>query len=78
MCGIGGYFAQRTVPPRVIGAMQAALLSRGPDAQGAQLWERSGLLHARLSIIDPRPLADQPMANERGDIWIVYNGEVYD
>ena len=78
MCGIGGYFAQGTVPPPVIGAMQAALRARGPDAQRAQLWERSGLVHARLSIIDPRPLADQPMANERGDIWIVYNGEVYD
>jgi asparagine synthase (glutamine-hydrolysing) len=58
--------------------MQAALAPRGPDAQHAQLWERDGLLHARLSIIDPRPLADQPMANARGDIWIIYNGEVYD
>jgi asparagine synthase (glutamine-hydrolysing) len=78
MCGIGGFFAQRTVPPPVVSAMQAALRPRGPDAQHAQLWERDGLLHARLSIIDPRPLADQPMANQRGDVWIVYNGEVYD
>jgi asparagine synthase (glutamine-hydrolysing) len=78
MCGIGGFFAQRPVPPPVVGAMQAALRPRGPDAQHAQLWDRNGLLHARLSIIDPRPEADQPMANERGDIWIIYNGEVYD
>ena len=78
MCGIGGFFAQRSVPPQVVSAMQAALRARGPDAQHAQLWERDGLLHARLSIIDPRPLADQPMANVRGDVWIVYNGEVYD
>jgi asparagine synthase (glutamine-hydrolysing) len=78
MCGIGGFFAQRSVPPQVVGAMQAALRARGPDAQHAKLWPRDGLLHARLSIIDPRPLADQPMANARGDVWIVYNGEVYD
>lgn len=78
MCGIGGFFAQRTVPPQVVSAMQAALRPRGPDAEHAQLWGRDGLLHARLSIIDPRPLADQPMANERGDVWIIYNGEVYD
>ena len=36
------------------------------------------LLHARLAIIDPRPEGDQPMSNDRGDIWICYNGEVYD
>jgi len=83
MCGIGGFFALRTVPPPVVSAMQAALGPRGPDAQHARIWERNGrerngLLHARLSIIDPRPEADQPMSNERGDVWIIYNGEVYD
>ena len=39
---------------------------------------RQALLHTRLSIIDPRPLADQPMGNAAGDIWLCYNGEVYD
>ena len=78
MCGIGGFFALRPVAPQVVSSMQAALRPRGPDAQHAQLWGRNGLLHARLSIIDPRPEADQPMANARGDVWIVYNGEVYD
>ena len=78
MCGIGGFFALRPVAPQVLSSMQAALRPRGPDAQHAQLWGQNGLLHARLSIIDPRPEADQPMANARGDVWIVYNGEVYD
>ena len=78
MCGIGGFFAQQTVAPQVVDAMQAALAPRGPDARHAKVWETNGLLHARLSIIDPRPVADQPMANERGDVWIIYNGEVYD
>ncbi len=88
MCGIGGFLALRSVSPRVASAMQQALRPRGPDAEYAVGWDaglapaqgawHNALLHARLSIIDPRPVADQPMANDRGDIWIVYNGEVYD
>lgn len=67
--------------------MLAALRQRGPDAQHAVTWNAAwelstagatyGLLHARLSIIDPRPEADQPMADPAGDVWICYNGEVY-
>jgi asparagine synthase (glutamine-hydrolysing) len=88
MCGIGGFFAQRAVAPQLARAMQAALRARGPDAEHAVGWDaalapvqgawHNALIHARLSIIDPRPIADQPMSNERGDVWIVYNGEVYD
>jgi asparagine synthase (glutamine-hydrolysing) len=88
MCGIGGFFAQQAVPPPLAHAIQAALRPRGPDAEHAVGWDaalapaqgpwHNALIHARLSIIDPRPLADQPMSNERGDVWIVYNGEVYD
>jgi len=78
MCGIGGFLAQRPVSPNVVSAMQAALRPRGPDAEHAASGQHNTLLHARLAIIDPRPEADQPMTNERGDISIVYNGEVYD
>ena len=34
-------------------------------------------MHTRLSIIDPRPDADQPMGTDDGALWICYNGEVY-
>ncbi|MFS8086910.1 MAG: asparagine synthetase B family protein, partial [Acidobacteriota bacterium] len=88
MCGIAGFFALRPVSPTVAAAMQEALRPRGPDAQHAAGWDakcvrataawHNALVHARLAIIDPRPEADQPMGNDRGDIWIVYNGEVYD
>ena len=88
MCGIAGYFGTRALAPAAIERMMAALRRRGPDAEHAVFFtpalERvdrpapNALLHTRLSIIDPRPVADQPMANERGDVWIVYNGEVYD
>lgn len=88
MCGIAGFFALRPIAPDVVAAMQTALRARGPDGEHALGWDAHGLrrdgvwhnalMHARLAIIDPRPIADQPMANENGDIWIVYNGEVYD
>ncbi|MEQ6343065.1 MAG: asparagine synthase (glutamine-hydrolyzing) [Gammaproteobacteria bacterium] len=88
MCGIAGFFGRRTVSNQVVEQVLSVLRRRGPDAQhtvhwDAQ-WQRSdqpvtnALLHARLSIMDPRPEADQPMSNDGGDIWICYNGEVYD
>ncbi len=35
-----------------------------------------GMAHRRLSIIDLNT-GDQPMRNEDGNLWIVYNGEIY-
>ena len=88
MCGIAGFFSPEPVAPGTPERMLDTLLRRGPDAQHSVLWDGAfqrmqgaacnALLHARLSIIDPRPEADQPMANEAGDVWICYNGEVYD
>ncbi len=87
MCGIAGFFGKRPQSAAVLDAMLSALSRRGPDAQHWTGWNAeaalceqapsSALLHARLSIRDPRPIADQPMRNEAGDIWICYNGEVY-
>src|SRR5262249_24913162 len=37
----------------------------------------AGLVHARLSIIDPRPVADQPMGNDDGSVWSCYHGADY-
>lgn len=53
-------------------------LPTAPGAPGPVQPMHNALVHARLSIIDPRPIADQPMANDDGSIWICYNGEVYD
>jgi asparagine synthase (glutamine-hydrolysing) len=88
VCGIAGYFGQRVLPPAAVLRMMAALRQRGPDAEHAVHFASdlrrtedsapNALLHTRLSIIDPRPIADQPMVNDRGDVWIIYNGEVYD
>ncbi|MCK5506325.1 MAG: asparagine synthase (glutamine-hydrolyzing), partial [Thermodesulfovibrionia bacterium] len=37
----------------------------------------SVMAHTRLSIIDLSEAANQPMSNEDGSVWIVYNGEIY-
>jgi asparagine synthase (glutamine-hydrolysing) len=88
MCGIAGYFGKRTPSAGAVARMISALRQRGPDAEHTMFWAAdlsparepapNALLHTRLSIIDPRPEADQPMGNEAGDVWIAYNGEVYD
>ena len=88
MCGIAGYVGSRVIAPATVERMLAALRQRGPDAEHVAYWDAAlqpvlatapnALLHTRLSIIDPRPEADQPMRNDAGDVWISYNGEVYD
>ena len=52
------------------------LRHRGPDGAGLYLEDQVGLAHARLSIIDLEGGA-QPIHNEDGTLWIVYNGEVF-
>ena len=37
----------------------------------------SGSANRRLAIIDLSPAGHQPMANEDGSVWLVYNGELY-
>ena len=88
MCGIAGFFGRRPIGEATRAAMLGAIARRGPDASHFVGWDAGmrrveggacvhGQLSTRLSIRDPRPLADMPMGNERGDIWICYNGEVY-
>ena len=55
------------------------MVHRGPD--GGSVWlspdARVGLGHRRLSIIDLSAAADQPMSDAAGNLWIVFNGEIY-
>lgn len=81
MCGICGYVGNQALLSRqTLKEMNRVITHRGPDADGVVVFEDGprfcGLGHVRLSIID---LAGgvQPMCNEDGTIWIVYNGEVY-
>jgi asparagine synthase (glutamine-hydrolysing) len=56
--------------------MVGAIRHRGPDEFGLYRDSWIGLGHARLSIID-LATGQQPMANEDSDLWIVFNGEIF-
>lgn len=80
MCGIGGklYFdPTRPVEREVLERMNVVQAHRGPDDAGIYCQGSVGLAHRRLSIIDLSPVGHQPMANEDGTAWIVFNGEIY-
>lgn len=79
MCGIAGQVTadRRPVDGRIIAAMGTRLRHRGPDDHGLYLKGHVGLAHQRLSILDLSPAGRQPMSNEAGTIWLVFNGEIY-
>ena len=56
--------------------MIQTLHHRGPDGYGFHLDGGTGLAHARLAVIDLVTGA-QPVANEHGDVWTVFNGEIF-
>ncbi|MBI4486295.1 MAG: asparagine synthase (glutamine-hydrolyzing), partial [Acidobacteria bacterium] len=78
MCGIAGVIRLdgRPVYEREIRAMCRAMVHRGPDDEGVYLGEGVGLGMRRLSIIDLEN-GQQPVSNEDGSIWVVFNGEIY-
>ena len=79
MCGICGKinFSSEPVESSIINNMCSALSHRGPNDRGIYTNNEMGLGHVRLSIIDLSPAGHQPMSNENKQIWIVFNGEIY-
>jgi asparagine synthase (glutamine-hydrolysing) len=79
MCGICGIFfpgRQRRVEAGILARMNQRIVHRGPDDDGFLVEDNVGLAMRRLSIIDVQH-GHQPLSNQNGDIWIVYNGEIY-
>jgi asparagine synthase (glutamine-hydrolysing) len=78
MCGIVGMvnLDGRAADRALLGRMNEAIRHRGPDEDGFYLKDNVGLAMRRLAIIDLAG-GQQPIANEEGTAWIVYNGEVY-
>lgn len=60
----------------ILEMMMAALIHRGPDQGKSWMSETAALGFRRLSIIDLEGSV-QPMANETGDLILVFNGEIY-
>jgi asparagine synthase (glutamine-hydrolysing) len=86
MCGISGLAAKR--PGEVdlqatIVRMANAIRHRGPDGMDFRCFEPPGISqgvalgHNRLAIIDVSQAGREPMTNEDGTVWLVFNGEIY-
>lgn len=79
MCGIYAEISDRPASP----ACSLSIRHRGPDDEGTQHLSVPGvplcvsLVFRRLAIIDLSPAGHQPMSNEDGTVWIVFNGEIY-
>ncbi len=80
MCGICGELNRHGgVSAPAVERMTSVLPHRGPD-HGAVFRSddgRQGLGFRRLSIIDLRAAANQPIGNEDGSVQLVFNGEIY-
>jgi asparagine synthase (glutamine-hydrolysing) len=80
MCGISGivhFDPHRPVDAGRLRRMRDVMSHRGPDGRGLYIDGPVGLAHRRLAIVDVSAAGDQPMANEDGSVWIVFNGEIY-
>ncbi len=79
MCGICGAVwtdSGHALSEPELAAMTARLAHRGPDDAGFHFDPHAALGFRRLSIVDLEA-SRQPLSNEDGSIWVVFNGEIY-
>jgi len=79
MCGIAGIVAQDRLDqdaPARAARMRDIITHRGPDEAGLHTDAHAALAHRRLSIVD-LSTGQQPLSNEDGSVWVVFNGEIY-
>src|ERR687885_2123756 len=84
MCGIAGFVESsasispftRDASTALVHRMCDVIRHRGPDDEGVYVDEGVALGMRRLSIID-LSTGHQPIHNEDGTVWIVFNGEIY-
>lgn len=79
MCGFVFAYAKsgRGLPDQArLDLMDSAIRHRGPDEHGQKVLDRAIMGHRRLAIIDITG-GQQPMCSPDGQVWIVFNGEIY-
>lgn len=79
MCGICGIYSfddQFRIDKSILKKMNDAIKYRGPDDEGIYIDDDVGLAVNRLSIIDIEG-GHQPIHNEDGSIWVIFNGMIY-
>ena len=80
MCGILGHIStKKAINQKLFGQMLITLEHRGPDDFGIFYSKDNtvALGHTRLSFLDLSPLGKQPLCNIEENIWISFNGEIY-
>ena len=80
MCGIAGALdlnGQREFPRDILARMTGAIAHRGPDDESFHFEPGVALGARRLSIVDLSG-GRQPLCNENGEIWVAFNGELFD
>jgi asparagine synthase (glutamine-hydrolysing) len=80
VCGIVGYLNLNGKPldpdEKLLVPMLHSIAHRGPDDEGSMIMGPAAIGMTRLSIIDVKS-GHQPIGNEDGSVWIVFNGEIY-
>src|ERR1700687_5467966 len=79
MCGIAGILEFGRDARASAGALREmcrVISHRGPDDEGFYMDGSVGIGMRRLSIVDVAG-GHQPLSNEDGTLWIVFNGEIY-
>ena len=79
MCGIAGIISTDGLGPDAAARavrMRDVLHHRGPDEAGLHVDAFAALAHRRLSIVD-LSTGQQPLSNEDGSVWVIFNGEIY-
>ena len=81
MCGIAGIYTIGDIKNlnRRILSMTDSIAHRGPDSGASYISpdNKLALGHRRLSIIDLREVANQPMTSSNKEWHVVFNGEIY-
>ena len=78
MCGIFFIFDKdKKISEKLLNKTINQISYRGPDNQSIFIENNVGMAHARLSIIDLSPEANQPFASLDNNYIIIYNGEIY-
>ncbi len=77
MCGIAGLYSnQAPIDPTLLDSAARRLGHRGPDDHGTHVHGAFGMVHTRLSIIDPAG-GHQPILSADGQRAVIANGEIY-
>ena len=82
MCGIAGFYSrtkENLISQDKLDFMRDSMVHRGPDDFGTEIFENGavGLAHRRLAIQDLSPAGHEPISYKNGQLWLTFNGEIY-